>query len=65
MNLKTQMYLGERWEMVFARDKLTLRAYAPRRIAEGQHHVELPAQSLWIFEVSQVGDRHARDRQHH
>ena len=28
MTLKTQMYIGERWELVFVKDALTMRAYA-------------------------------------
>ena len=30
MELKAPMYLGERWELVFARDNITVRAYARR-----------------------------------
>src|SRR5205807_9758980 len=28
MTLSTQMYVGERWELVFVKDTLTMRAYA-------------------------------------
>jgi iron(III) transport system ATP-binding protein len=49
MALKTQMYLGERWEMVLARNALTVRAFADAPLAEGEHQVEFPAQALWVF----------------
>src|SRR5215471_12594301 len=43
MALKTQMYLGERWELVLARDNLTVRAFAQKPLAEGEHQVEFPS----------------------
>jgi len=49
MALKTQMYLGERWELVLARGGLTVRAFATRPLAEGEHQVEFPAEALWVF----------------
>jgi iron(III) transport system ATP-binding protein len=49
MELKTPMYLGERWELVFARENLTVRAYANAPLEPGEHYVELPADALWIF----------------
>ncbi len=49
MMLKTQMYLGERWELVLTRDEISVRAFADAPLAEGEHQVEFPAQSLWIF----------------
>jgi len=49
MELKTQMYLGERFELVFAREKLLVRAYAEKKLAEGAHYVEFPRDALWIF----------------
>jgi iron(III) transport system ATP-binding protein len=49
MTLKTQMYLGERWELVFAHDTLLVRAFATAPLAEGEHQVEFPAQALWVF----------------
>jgi iron(III) transport system ATP-binding protein len=49
MELKTQMYLGERFELVFALDKMLLRAYAGHEIAPGAHYVEFPKDALWIF----------------
>jgi iron(III) transport system ATP-binding protein len=49
MELKTQMYLGERFELVFALDKMLVRAYAEREISPGAHYVEFPKDALWIF----------------
>ena len=49
MTLKTQMYLGERWEVLLVRDGLSVRAFATSPLTEGEHQVEFPAQALWIF----------------
>jgi iron(III) transport system ATP-binding protein len=49
MQLKAPMYLGERWELVFARDNLTVRAYAPAPLDPGEHYVEFPPDALWVF----------------
>jgi iron(III) transport system ATP-binding protein len=49
MDLKTQMYLGERFELVFALDKMLVRAYADRELSSGSHYVEFPKDALWIF----------------
>jgi iron(III) transport system ATP-binding protein len=49
MTLATQMYLGERWEVVFTRGATTVRAYAQAPLAEGEHHVAFPPEALWIF----------------
>ncbi len=49
MTLKMQMYLGERWELVFARDTLSVRAYASGPLRHAFYHVEFPPQALWIF----------------
>ena len=49
MDLKTQMYLGERFELVFALDKMLVRAYADRELSPGVHYVEFPKDALWIF----------------
>ena len=48
-NLTTQMYLGERWELVFARDGSIMRGYADEPLRPGAYHLELPPQALWIF----------------
>ena len=52
MELKTQMYLGERFELVFAREKLLVRAYAEKKLTEGAHYVEFPRDALWIFPLA-------------
>lgn len=49
MTLKTQMYIGERWELVFVKDGASVRAYTPAPLADGLHHVEFPPSALWIF----------------
>jgi iron(III) transport system ATP-binding protein len=49
MTLKTQMYLGERWELVFVKDTLSVRAYASAPLKHEFYHVEFPPQALWIF----------------
>jgi iron(III) transport system ATP-binding protein len=49
MELKAPMYLGERWELVLARDNLTVRAYASAPLEPGEHYVEFPPEALWVF----------------
>jgi iron(III) transport system ATP-binding protein len=49
MELKAPMYLGERWELVFTRDTLTVRAYATEPLQPGEHYVEFPPEALWVF----------------
>jgi iron(III) transport system ATP-binding protein len=49
MQLKAPMYLGERWELVFAREQLTVRAYASAPLDPGEHFVEFPPEALWVF----------------
>jgi iron(III) transport system ATP-binding protein len=49
MTLQTQMYLGERWELVFARGALNVRIYAPAPLPPGDHQIEFPADALWVF----------------
>jgi iron(III) transport system ATP-binding protein len=49
LELKTQMYLGERFELVFGLGKSLVRAYAERELAEGAHYVEFPPDAFWIF----------------
>jgi iron(III) transport system ATP-binding protein len=49
MELKAPMYLGERWELVFARERLTVRAYASEPLQPGEHFVEFPPEALWVF----------------
>jgi iron(III) transport system ATP-binding protein len=49
MKLSTQMYLGERWELVFVHDTLTMRVYASAPLKHESYHVEFPPDALWIF----------------
>ncbi len=49
MELKAPMYLGERWELVFTRDNVTVRAYANAPLQQGEHYVEFPPEALWVF----------------
>lgn len=49
MQLKTQMYLGERWELVFSLGDLTVRAYAAAPVSPGKHLIEFPPEALWVF----------------
>jgi len=49
MKLTTQMYLGERWELVFVNDTLTVRAYASVPLKHEGYHVEFPPDALWVF----------------
>ena len=49
MELKAPMYLGERWELVFAREHLTVRGYASVPLEPGEHFVEFPPDALWVF----------------
>ena len=49
MTLKTQMYIGERWELVFVKDALSVRAYSAAPLDRESCHVEFPPQALWIF----------------
>jgi iron(III) transport system ATP-binding protein len=49
MELKAPMYLGERWELVFAHADLTVRAYASAPLEPGDHYVEFPPDALWVF----------------
>ena len=49
MELKASMYLGERWELLFARGNVTVRAYASSPLEPGEHYVEFPPEALWIF----------------
>jgi iron(III) transport system ATP-binding protein len=49
MRLLTQMYVGERWELVFAHDHLTARAYVSAPLRHEFYHVDFPSHALWIF----------------
>jgi len=47
--LKTSMFLGDRWEHVFNLGPTMLRAHGPRALAPGKHWVEIPREDFWIF----------------
>jgi iron(III) transport system ATP-binding protein len=49
MTLKTQMYVGERWELVFMKDALTVRTFVTAPLKHQLYHVEFPPLALWIF----------------
>jgi iron(III) transport system ATP-binding protein len=49
MALKAQMYIGERWEMVFVKDDVSVRAYTSGPLRHEFYHVEFPPSALWIF----------------
>jgi iron(III) transport system ATP-binding protein len=49
MTLKTQMYIGERWELLFVKDELAVRTYVSAPLKHELYHVEFPAHALWIF----------------
>ena len=47
--LVTSMFLGDRWEHLFHRGDLRLRAYGPRALAPGEQWLEIAPESFWIF----------------
>jgi iron(III) transport system ATP-binding protein len=49
MQLKAQMYIGERWELVFVKDGVSVRAYTSAPLKHEFYHVEFPPSALWIF----------------
>ena len=49
MSLKAQMFVGERWELLFAKDGLTVRTYVSAPLKHELYHVEFPPHALWIF----------------
>ena len=49
MGLKAQMFIGERWELVFVKDTLSVRAYTSAPLKHEFYHVEFPPAALWIF----------------
>ena len=48
-DLTTSMYLGDKWEHLFALGNARLRAYGDRPLTAGRHWLELPRQDLWVF----------------
>ena len=49
MTVKAQMYIGERWELLFAKDELAVRTYVSAPLKHELYHVEFPPHALWIF----------------
>jgi iron(III) transport system ATP-binding protein len=49
MRLLTQMYVGERWEVVFVCEGLTVRAYTSAPLRHESYHLEFPPDALWVF----------------
>jgi len=45
----TQMYIGERWEVVFACETLTMQAYTSAPLRHESYHVEFPPEAVWVF----------------
>ena len=48
-DLTTSMYLGDKWEHLFALGESRLRAYGDKPLASGRHWLEVPRESLWVF----------------
>jgi iron(III) transport system ATP-binding protein len=47
--LLTCMYLGDRWECLFTRGELSVRAYSKYRLDAGRYWLHMPADKLWVF----------------
>ena len=43
------LYLGDKWEHLFALGAARLRAYGDRPLGTGPHWLEVPRESLWVF----------------
>jgi iron(III) transport system ATP-binding protein len=50
VDLTTSMYLGDKWEHLFALGANRLRAYGSEPLAAGRQWLELPRRDLWIFQ---------------
>jgi iron(III) transport system ATP-binding protein len=48
MTLTAEMYLGERYELLFRRGNLSVRTFAHSKLAGGDFWLEFPAESLWV-----------------
>src|SRR5690349_5082111 len=48
-DLTTSMYLGDKWEHLFALGEERLRAYGDRPLNTGRHWLEVPKSELWVF----------------
>jgi iron(III) transport system ATP-binding protein len=47
--LVTCMYLGDRWECLFKRGDISVRAHSKFRLQDGQYWLQLPVDKLWVF----------------
>jgi iron(III) transport system ATP-binding protein len=47
--LATSMYLGDRWEHVFALGRTRIRGYGDRPLEARRHWLEVPRAKLWVF----------------
>ena len=47
--LLTCMYLGDRWECLFTRGDISLRAYSKYRLDAGTYWLHMPPEKLWVF----------------
>ncbi len=47
--LSTSMYLGDKWEHLFALGNLRLRAHGDRPLAAGRHWLDIPRADFWVF----------------
>ena len=47
--LVTSMFLGDRWEHLFHRGDLRLRAYGPVALPAGEQWLEIAPETFWIF----------------
>jgi iron(III) transport system ATP-binding protein len=45
----TSMYLGDKWEYLFNRGSLRVRAYGREPLPPGEHWLQLAPRDLWIF----------------
>ena len=48
MTLTAEMYLGERYELLFTRGDASVRIFSPARIKGGDHWLEFPQDALWV-----------------
>ena len=48
-DLTTSMYLGDKWEHLFALGEERLRAYGDRPLTAGRQWLEMPKAELWVF----------------
>ncbi|RJG20897.1 ABC transporter ATP-binding protein [Massilia cavernae] len=47
--LLTCMYLGDRWECLFTRGEISLRAHSKYKLDPGSYWLHMPPEKLWVF----------------